>query len=195
MAESTSTPVLPPLSLEINTQLMDSTNVSTAQPSPSPSNQLLPSTTMPELSITFLLISGRRRTMSFASSTTIGRVKELVWNSWPADWSDERPPAPNFLRVLYLGKLLQDEEVLESTMRNPFSPTGPGGSSLPSSTSPTSSAAQPYSTIFHLSVRPVPPPNETDDLKKKKRRLGSSSSGRTDGDVEQASCCASCIIC
>jgi Ubiquitin-2 like Rad60 SUMO-like len=114
MAESISTPALPPLSLEINTQVMDSANVSTAQPSPSASNPLPPhSTTMPEISITFLLISGRRRTLSFASSTSIGRVKELVWNSWPADWSDERPPAPNYLRVLYLGKMLQDEEVLD----------------------------------------------------------------------------------
>ena len=68
---------------------------------------------MAEISLTFLLISGRRRTMAFASSTTVGRVKELVWNSWPTDWSDERPPAPNYLRVLYLGKMLQDEEVLE----------------------------------------------------------------------------------
>ena len=113
MTESTSTPVLPPLPLEITTQLIDGVNVSAAQSSPSLSNQpLSPSTTMAEISLTFLLISGRRRTMSFASSTTIGRIKELVWNSWPADWSDERPPAPNYLRVLYLGKMLQDEEVL-----------------------------------------------------------------------------------
>lgn len=33
--------------------------------------------------VTFLLISGRRRTMAFNPETTIGRLKELVWNSWP----------------------------------------------------------------------------------------------------------------
>jgi hypothetical protein len=27
-------------------------------------------------------VSGRRRTMSFEPETTIGRVKELVWNTW-----------------------------------------------------------------------------------------------------------------
>jgi len=34
--------------------------------------------------VTFLLVSGKRRTMSFEPETTIGRVKELVWNAWPS---------------------------------------------------------------------------------------------------------------
>jgi hypothetical protein len=28
------------------------------------------------------------------------------------DWQDEHPPAPSSLRVLYLGKILQDDETL-----------------------------------------------------------------------------------
>ncbi|CDO69074.1 hypothetical protein BN946_scf184992.g23 [Trametes cinnabarina] len=68
----------------------------------------------PQVSLTFLLVSGRRRTMSFDPETTIGRVKELVWNAWPNDWQDERPPAPSYLRILYLGKILQDEDSLDS---------------------------------------------------------------------------------
>jgi hypothetical protein len=39
---------------------------------------------MPQTYLTFLLISGKRRTMAFEPDTSIGRVKELVWNSWPA---------------------------------------------------------------------------------------------------------------
>jgi len=31
------------------------------------------------------------------------------------DWQDERPPAPSYLRVLYLGRMLQDDESLSST--------------------------------------------------------------------------------
>jgi hypothetical protein len=38
----------------------------------------------PQTYVTFLHISGRRRTMAFDPETTIGRLKELVWNSWPA---------------------------------------------------------------------------------------------------------------
>lgn len=38
---------------------------------------------MPQVSLTFLLVSGRRRTMSFDQEMTVGRVKELVWNAWP----------------------------------------------------------------------------------------------------------------
>lgn len=30
------------------------------------------------------------------------------------DWQDERPPAPSYLRILYLGKILQDEDTLIS---------------------------------------------------------------------------------
>ena len=37
----------------------------------------------PQVYITFLVLSGRRRTMSFEPETTVGRVKELVWNAWP----------------------------------------------------------------------------------------------------------------
>jgi len=37
----------------------------------------------PQTVLTFLLVSGRRRTMSFDPETTVGRVKELVWNTWP----------------------------------------------------------------------------------------------------------------
>lgn len=36
-----------------------------------------------QTSLTFLLVSGRRRQMTFDPETTIGRVKELVWNAWP----------------------------------------------------------------------------------------------------------------
>jgi len=38
----------------------------------------------PQTLLTFLLVSGRRRTMSFEPDTTVGRVKELVWNAWPS---------------------------------------------------------------------------------------------------------------
>lgn len=38
---------------------------------------------IPQVSLTFLLVSGKRKTMSFDHETTIGRVKELAWNGWP----------------------------------------------------------------------------------------------------------------
>ena len=38
---------------------------------------------MPQVALTFLTITGKRRTMSFDPEATIGRVKELVWNAWP----------------------------------------------------------------------------------------------------------------
>uniref|UniRef100_A0A8H7XLS1 Ubiquitin-like domain-containing protein n=1 Tax=Psilocybe cubensis TaxID=181762 RepID=A0A8H7XLS1_PSICU len=117
----------------------------------------------PQTYLTFLLISGKRRTMSFEPETAVGRVKELVWNSWPADWQDDRPPAPSYLRVLYLGRMLQDDESLANLKLPTYTPQQPSSSSSPS-------AAAPIPTIMHLSIRPYAPPNDGDGLKKKKRR-------------------------
>ncbi|RPD65301.1 hypothetical protein L226DRAFT_456020 [Lentinus tigrinus ALCF2SS1-7] len=129
----------------------------------------------PQVSLTFLLVSGRRRTMSFEPETTVGRVKELVWNAWPNDWQDERPPAPSYLRILHLGKILQDEDSLDK---------------LAFPTQVPSSA--PSSTIVHLSIRAYAPPSE--DVPKKKRRSAATGAGEG-GDEENAGCCSSCIIC
>ncbi|KAG6844869.1 hypothetical protein H0H87_002992 [Tephrocybe sp. NHM501043] len=79
-------------------------------PDAGPGETQVPQT--PQVYLTFLVISGRRRTMTFEPGTTLGRVKELVWNSWPSEWEDERPTAPSFLRVLYLGRMLQDDDTL-----------------------------------------------------------------------------------
>ncbi|KAI0746595.1 ubiquitin-related domain-containing protein [Daedaleopsis nitida] len=157
-----------------------------------PAEELIPQT--PQVSLTFLLVSGRRRTMSFEPETTIGRVKELVWNAWPNDWQDERPPAPSYLRVLYLGKILQDDDSLDSTflallflksITTVFAelsfPT-----QLPS--------ASPSSTIVHLSIRAYAPPSE-DVPKKKRRSTAPTSAAGEAGDEESAGCCSSCIIC
>jgi len=37
----------------------------------------------PKIPLTFLLITGARRSMSFDPETTVGRVKELIWGGWP----------------------------------------------------------------------------------------------------------------
>ena len=49
---------------------------------PSISEPPIPQT--PQVSLTFLLVTGLRKTQSFDPETTVGRVKELVWNAWPA---------------------------------------------------------------------------------------------------------------
>ncbi|KAL0958230.1 hypothetical protein HGRIS_000388 [Hohenbuehelia grisea] len=150
----------------------------------------------PQTYVTFLLVSGRRRTMSFDPATTIGRVKELVWNAWPSEWQDERPPAPAYLRILHLGKILQDEDSLtklsfptslpqaQSAPAPSQSATQASPTSQPSSTESPSATAEtqapsppaatapvppPQATIVHLSIRPYAPPTE-DDLKKDKRK-------------------------
>ncbi|PFH47967.1 hypothetical protein AMATHDRAFT_66410 [Amanita thiersii Skay4041] len=131
----------------------------------------------PQTFITFLLITGRRRTMSFDPETTIGRVKELVWNTWPEEWQNERPPAPSYLRLLYLGKMLQDDDTLTKLKL------------------PTSHQQSPQATIIHLSIRPYAPPGEGDGIKKKRRMSIRSASAREDPNESSSGCCNGCIIC
>ncbi|KAI0077583.1 hypothetical protein K474DRAFT_1684236 [Panus rudis PR-1116 ss-1] len=137
----------------------------------------------PQVSLTFLLISGRRRVMSFDQETTIGRVKELVWNAWPNEWQDERPPAPSYLRILYLGKILQDDDTLREAGFPSYLPT-----------SSDTEQTNPPSTIVHLSIRAYAPATADESLKKKGRRRRGGEAG--DDDEYSPRChCGACIIC
>ncbi|KAJ3977455.1 hypothetical protein EV361DRAFT_788225 [Lentinula raphanica] len=131
--------------------------------SPEEQIQAVPQT--PIVSVCFLMISGKRRMMTFEPETTVGRVKELVWNTWPAgpDWQEERPSTPSHLRILHLGKVLQDEETLQACNFPIYTPTASSPSLFP-----------PYPTIVHLAVRPAGPGSsefgDRGDLEKKKNR-------------------------
>ena len=64
------------------------------------------------------------------SSTTIFSLQSVLASLWgkgrtlanftdvdpcfdiAPDWQDERPPAPSYLRILHLGKILQDDDTL-----------------------------------------------------------------------------------
>ena len=51
---------------------------------------------IPQTMLQFLLVSGRRRSMGFEPETTVGRVKELVWNTWPNGASRSRSRSLRF---------------------------------------------------------------------------------------------------
>jgi hypothetical protein len=89
---------------------------SQSSPSNEPSQAPAPPQT-PKVFLTFLLLSGQRRLMSFEPDTTVGRVKELVWNGWTSNWQgDARPHAPSYIRMIYQGKILQDDDTLLRTL-------------------------------------------------------------------------------
>ena len=50
---------------------------------------------VPQTLVQFLLVSGRRRSMAFDPETTVGRVKELLWNTWPNGTSTSTLPSPS----------------------------------------------------------------------------------------------------
>lgn len=158
----------------------------------------------PQVTLCFLLVSGTRKVMSFDPEMTVGRVKELVWISWPPEWTDDRPPAPSYLRILYLGKILQDEDTLRK-LSFPIYPevSSIGDHSADSTQSPADPAPPaPQPTIVHLSIRPYAPSSADDDglMKKKRRRTlnisGTSTTAGVDGENGAgAGGCCGCIIC
>ena len=64
------------------------------------------------------------------------------------DWQDERPPAPSFLRVLYRGRILQDDDILKGT--SPHNSAFSVSSTRLDIPFPVDAPA----TIVHMSIRP-----------------------------------------
>jgi len=176
------------------TEAVDGAGAETTQVQPGGVESVVPD--VPQVSLTFLLVSGRRRTMSFEQEMTVGRVKELVWNAWPNEWQDERPPAPSFLRILYLGKILQDDDTLTKVGFASYTPFIPPGGNSQGASRPST---PPPSTIVHLSIRAYAPPTQDAPKKKSRRQRQSITTGSGDrpGDAEDDAgspgCC--CTIC
>lgn len=78
--------------------------------------------------LTLLLVSGKRKTFPFIPTETIGGVKTYLVQNWPKgrllhhlctwgshlEWSDETlPTTPSSLRIVFLGKILPDDAVLQ----------------------------------------------------------------------------------
>ena len=55
------------------------------------------------------------------------RPSLLTTDAVLADWQEERPPAPAYIRILYLGKVLQDNDTLSSAclLLSPIPPHHP----------------------------------------------------------------------
>lgn len=147
-----------------------------------------PSTPPPkttDVAVTFLLITGSRKTMHFAPTMTFGRVKEAFWSAWSPENSAEKPPAPSFLRVLHMGRILSDDQTLAAA-KFPDVATSAAG------------------TIVHISIRPFGPPADDDIVKAKRRSrrfLTSDASSAAAGpppagaEASHGGGCCGCIIC
>jgi len=85
-----------------------------------------------------------------------------------SEWKEDRPPAPSYLRIVYLGKLLQDDENLTSGFQIPSALLVAQHAFSELRILPSLPAA-PQPTIAHLSIRPYGP-CEVDGTVKKKRK-------------------------
>lgn len=140
----------------------------------------------PMVSLTILVLSGDRKKFTFHPDTTAGRVKEMIWSTWDTDWTKATiPPNPTYLRLLYLGRILQDDDTLEKLKLPTHIPRPDYEEGRDS----------PYVTTFmHLSIRPVAPPTDDGLSKKKGRRRTRSENGVEEEEV-QGGCCSGCVIC
>jgi len=158
-------------------------------PAPAPTTVPAPPPPKPtDVAVTFLLISGTRQTMHFTPTMTFGRVKEAFWGAWTPETAADKPPAPSFLRVLHMGKILSDDQTLAAA-KFPNVSTNPAG------------------TIVHISIRPFGPPTDEDifKFKRRSRRFLSSTADSTaarptsstpnDADTSHPAGCCGCVIC
>ncbi|KAF8915304.1 ubiquitin-related domain-containing protein [Dissophora ornata] len=90
-----------------------------ASPAPSPGATVDPDT----VALTLLLVSSSRTTFYFQGTDTIETVKNRVHENWPKEWQEEKPAAPQSLKILYLGKFLADNSTLESNRIQPGAAT------------------------------------------------------------------------
>jgi len=61
-----------------------------------------------------LLISGRRKRFEFDPSVEVRDVRHYVWRNWPQEWNEDCPNDIYRIRLLYLGRFLDDDVKLES---------------------------------------------------------------------------------
>ncbi|CAG8445884.1 3470_t:CDS:2 [Cetraspora pellucida] len=96
----------------------DSTTSSSLPSNISQLDTSLVETNNPELgnkiNLTLLLVSGKRQTFFFDPSYTVSMVKKQVFNDWPEEWAEETVPSVSCLKIVYLGRVLDDGTTLEA---------------------------------------------------------------------------------
>ncbi|CAG8570969.1 15831_t:CDS:2, partial [Dentiscutata heterogama] len=66
-----------------------------------------------KISLTLLLVSGKRHTFFFDPSCTVAMVKKQIFNEWPEEWAEESVQSVSCLKIVYLGRVLDDGTTLE----------------------------------------------------------------------------------
>ncbi|KAJ3371725.1 hypothetical protein GGF31_002704 [Allomyces arbusculus] len=135
-----------------------------------------------KVSLTLLLVSGDRRAgWLFDATTTVKGVKAAVLAAWPSEWPGDRPTHVSQLRLLHLGKFLDDNTTLQE------SHIAPG-----------------ETTVVHLLVGPPDPKRVRDDEAAAAKASGLAGAGSATSDdndprrqrdvAVMAGCFAACII-
>lgn len=140
----------------------------------------------PELTLTLLLITGLRITIKMDShylashssltafsdpeQVLIGSFKSCIYSCWQDDWTVAPPTTPDCIRLIYLGKVLQDDQTFEQckvTNENSHN-------------------------VIHLSVKPASFELENPDKVKQPKGRFRNRSGQADGESRSSGGC--CII-
>ncbi|KAG9289055.1 hypothetical protein G9A89_015604 [Geosiphon pyriformis] len=71
-----------------------------------------------EVRLTLLLVSGKRHTFKCKPTDIVGTVKKRVFDNWPKEWADETPAAVSNLKIVHLGRFLEDGSTLECKLES-----------------------------------------------------------------------------
>ncbi|KAI8053723.1 ubiquitin-related domain-containing protein [Syncephalis plumigaleata] len=65
-----------------------------------------------QVALTCLLVNGERHTFHFTPEASIQLAKQHIHEHWPKEWTEPRPDDIDSLKLLYLGRFLDDENTL-----------------------------------------------------------------------------------
>ncbi|KAJ1970496.1 hypothetical protein H4R35_005830 [Dimargaris xerosporica] len=99
---------------------MSAPDAATEPPAPIAATPVTPRFSPDTVHLTCLLVSGKRHTFTFAPTLSIGQVKQQVFDQWP---NGERPASAHLLRLVYLGRFLDDTSTLADNKLLPGKPT------------------------------------------------------------------------
>jgi hypothetical protein len=59
-----------------------------------------------EVNLKLILVSGRTHEFQFSPSSSASEVCQYVFDTWPADWKDEKVASASLLKLIYHGKII-----------------------------------------------------------------------------------------
>ncbi|SNX85657.1 uncharacterized protein MEPE_04366 [Melanopsichium pennsylvanicum] len=143
----------------------------------SPQTSSTPSRTLASTSAVYLntlLVSGQRKSWKFSSGDTVEAVRNHIFLNWPESWPQPKPESAAYLRLLHLGHILDNPDI---TLASRGCKAG-------------------ATTVVHVIIRSVPPPEPVkDEPQSPVKGVSNARTVRNARQHDEVSSGCACVIC